>query len=45
VRYCALRLPRNPRRVVEFINALDKLSLAEGRAITIPFVRQSALLR
>ena len=45
VRYCALRLPRSPSRVVEFINALDKLSLAERRAITIPFVRQSGLLR
>ena len=45
VRYCALRLPRNPNRIVEFINALDTLSLAESRAITIPFVRQSTLLR
>jgi DnaA family protein len=45
VRYCALRLPRDPRAVVEFINQLDQLSLAQRRAITIPFVRESGLLR
>ena len=45
VRYCALRLPRDPRAVVEFINQLDQLSLAQRRAVTIPFVRESGLLR
>ena len=45
VRYCALRLPRDPRAVVEFINKLDQLSLAQRRAVTIPFVRESGLLR
>ena len=44
-RYCALRLPRHPRAVVGFINQLDKLSLAQRRAVTIPFVRESGLLR
>ena len=44
-RYCALRLPRHPRAVVSFINQLDKLSLAQRRAVTIPFVRESGLLR
>ena len=45
VRYCALRLPRDPRAVVEFINQLDQLSLAQRRGVTIPFVRESGLLR
>jgi len=40
-----LRLPRHPRAVVSFINQLDKLSLAQRRAVTIPFVRESGLLR
>ena len=44
-RYCALRLPRYPRAVVSFINQLDQLSLAQRRAVTIPFVRESGLLR
>ena len=44
-RYCALRLPRHPRAVVSFINQLDQLSLAQRRAVTIPFVRESGLLR
>ena len=44
VRYCAVRLRRNPRQVVSFINELDKLSLAQRRAITVPFVRASGLL-
>ena len=45
VRYCALRLPRDPRAVIEFINQLDQLSLAQRRGVTIPFVRESGLLR
>ena len=44
VSYCALRLRRNPRQVVSFINELDRLSLAQRRAITVPFVRESGLL-
>jgi DnaA family protein len=44
-RYCSLRLPRHPRAVVSFINRLDQLSLAQRRAVTIPFVRESGLLR
>ena len=44
VRYCAVRLRRNPGQVVSFINELDKLSLAQRRAITVPFVRESGLL-
>jgi DnaA family protein len=44
-RYCSLRLPRHPRAVVNFINQLDQLSLARRRAVTIPFVRESGLLR
>ena len=44
-RYCSLRLPRHPRAAVRFINQLDHLSLAQRRAVTIPFVRQSGLLR
>jgi len=44
-RYCSLRLPRHPRAVVRFINQLDQLSLAQRRAVTIPFVRESGLLR
>jgi len=43
-RYCALRLPRDPRAVLDFIEQLDHLSLAQSRAITIPFVRESGLL-
>ena len=45
IRYCALRLPRDPRAVVAFINQLDQLSLAQRRGVTIPFVRESGLLR
>ena len=45
VRDCALRLPRDPSAVVDFINQLDQLSLAQRRGITIPFVRESGLLR
>ena len=45
IRYCALRLPRDPRAVVDFINQLDQLSLAQRRGVTIPFVRESGLLR
>ena len=45
VRYCALRLPRDPSAVVDFINQLDQLSLAQRRGVTIPFVRESGLLR
>jgi DnaA family protein len=44
-RYCSLRLPRHPRATVRFINQLDQLSLAQRRAVTIPFVRESGLLR
>ena len=44
-RYCSLRLPRHPGAVVSFINQLDQLSLAQRRAVTIPFVRESGLLR
>ena len=44
-RYCSLRLSRHPRAVVNFINQLDQLSLAQRRAVTIPFVRESGLLR
>ena len=44
-RYCSLRLPRHPRAAVSFINQLDQLSLAQRRAVTIPFVRESGLLR
>lgn len=43
-RYCALRLARDPRAVLGFIEQLDHLSLAQSRAITIPFVRESGLL-
>ena len=44
VRYCAVRLRRNPRLVVGFVDELDKLSLAQRRAVTVPFVRESGLL-
>ena len=44
-RYCSLRLPRHPRAAVRFINQLDQMSLAQRRAVTIPFVRESGLLR
>ena len=44
VRYCAVRLRRNPRLVVSFIDELDKLSLAQRRAVTVPFIRGSGLL-
>ena len=44
-RYCSLRLPRYPRAAVRFINQLDQLSLAQRRAVTIPFIRESGLLR
>ena len=44
VRYCAVRLRRNPRLVVSFVDELDKLSLAQRRAVTVPFVRESGLL-
>ena len=44
VRYCAVRLRRNPRLVVSFVDELDKLSLAQRRAVTVPFVRDSGLL-
>ena len=44
-RYCSLRLPRHPRATVRFINQLDQLSLAQRRAVTIPFVRELGLLR
>ncbi len=43
-RYCALRLPRDPSTAQDFVAQLDQLSLAESRAITIPFVRDSGLL-
>jgi DnaA family protein len=43
-RYCALRLPRDPSAAIAFIEALDQRSLAQSRAITIPFVRESGLL-
>jgi DnaA family protein len=43
-RYCALRLPRDPRAALGFMAQLDQLSLAKSRAITIPFVRESGLL-
>jgi len=43
-RYCALRLPRDPRAALGFVEQLDHLSLAQSRAITIPFVRESGLL-
>ena len=43
-RYCALRLTRDPRAALSFIEQLDQLSLAQSRAITIPFVRETGLL-
>jgi chromosomal replication initiation ATPase DnaA len=43
-RYCALRLTRDPRAALGFIEQLDHLSLAQSRAITIPFVRETGLL-
>ena len=44
MRYCSVRLTRNPQSVVSFVNALDQLSLAQRRAVTVPFVRESGLL-
>ena len=44
MRYCSVRLTRNPRRVVSFVNALDQLSLAQRRAVTVPVVREPGLL-
>ncbi len=44
VQFCAVRLPRQPRPVVQFVQALDRESLARSRPITIPFVRQLGLL-
>ena len=44
MRYCSVRLTRNPQLVVSFVNALDQLSLAQRRAVTVPFVRESGLL-
>jgi chromosomal replication initiation ATPase DnaA len=44
VHYAMLRLARNPRAVITFVEQLDQLSLAASRAVTIPFVRDSGLL-
>jgi len=44
VHYVMLRLARNPRAVITFVEQLDQLSLAASRAVTIPFVRDSGLL-
>jgi len=44
VNYAMLRLARNPRAVITFVEQLDQLSLAASRAVTIPFVRDSGLL-
>ena len=44
MRYCSVRLTRNPLRVVSFVNALDQVSLAQRRAVTVPLVRESGLL-
>ena len=44
MRYCSVRLTRNPLQVVSLVNALDQLSLAQRRAVTVPFVRESGLL-
>lgn len=40
VRYLVLRAPREPGRLLSLLERLDKDSLAAGRRLTIPFVRQ-----
>jgi DnaA family protein len=44
LQYCAMRLPRDARKVVHFMEQLDRLSLAQSRPVTIPLIRESDLL-
>ena len=44
LQYCAMRLPRDARQVVQFMEQLDRLSLAQSRPVTIPLIRESDLL-
>ena len=44
LQYCALRLPRDAQKVVQFMEQLDRLSLAQSRPVTIPLIRESDLL-
>ena len=44
VTYCVMRLPREASAAVAFIEQLDQLSLAQSRAVTIPFIRDTGLL-
>ncbi len=44
LQYCSVRLPRDARRVVQFMEQLDRLSLAQSRPVTIPLIRESDLL-
>jgi DnaA family protein len=44
LQYCTMRLPRDARTVVHFMEQLDRLSLAQGRPVTIPLIRESGLL-
>ena len=44
LQYCTMRLPRDAQRVVQFMEQLDRLSLAQSRPVTIPMIRESGLL-
>ena len=44
LQYCTMRLPRDAQRVVQFMEKLDRLSLAQSRPVTIPLIRESGLL-
>ena len=44
IHFCALRLPRDASSTVRFLERLDRASLAERRAVTVPFIRGLGLL-
>ena len=44
LQYCTMRLPRDAQKVVQFMEQLDRLSLAQSRPVTIPLIRESDLL-
>ena len=44
LQYCTMRLPRDALKVVQFMEQLDRLSLAQSRPVTIPLIRESDLL-
>ena len=44
IKFCAVRLPRQPRQALRFLENIDNASLAKRRAITKPFIREMGLL-